>query len=105
MAALRPVWASLMTSRTPPRPRARSERSASGWGAPTGTIAATVRKAGVKSLTLTVVSPRSLVPVPDDVPLELAAVFGCAVLTGAAMTATTILDALPPSSTTEMEPR
>lgn len=32
---------------------------------------------------LTVVSPRSLVPVPDEVPLELAAVFGCAVLTGA----------------------
>lgn len=32
---------------------------------------------------VTVVSPRSLVPVPDDVPLELAAVFGCAVLTGA----------------------
>ena len=28
-----------------------------------------------------------------------------AVLTGAATTATTILDALPPSSTTEMEPR
>lgn len=32
---------------------------------------------------LTVVSPRSLVPVPDEVPLETAAVFGCAVLTGA----------------------
>ena len=32
---------------------------------------------------LTVVSPRSLVPVPDEVPLEVAAVFGCAVLTGA----------------------
>ena len=32
---------------------------------------------------LTVVSPRSLVPVPDAVPLETAAVFGCAVLTGA----------------------
>lgn len=31
----------------------------------------------------TVVSPRSLVPVPDEVPLETAAVFGCAVLTGA----------------------
>jgi alcohol dehydrogenase len=31
----------------------------------------------------TVVSPRSLVPVPDEVPLEIAAVFGCAVLTGA----------------------
>ncbi|WP_353952795.1 zinc-binding dehydrogenase [Knoellia sp. S7-12] len=31
----------------------------------------------------TVVSPRSLIPVPDDVPLETAAVFGCAVLTGA----------------------
>ncbi|MFC7487453.1 zinc-binding dehydrogenase [Knoellia sp. CPCC 206453] len=31
----------------------------------------------------TVVSPLSLVPVPDDVPLETAAVFGCAVLTGA----------------------
>lgn len=32
---------------------------------------------------LTVVSPRSLVPVPDEVPLDVAAVFGCAVLTGA----------------------
>lgn len=32
---------------------------------------------------LTVVSPRSLVRVPDEVPLEVAAVFGCAVLTGA----------------------
>ena len=32
---------------------------------------------------LTVVSPLSLVPVPDAVPLETAAVFGCAVLTGA----------------------
>lgn len=32
---------------------------------------------------LTVVSPRSLVPVPDAVPLQTAAVFGCAVLTGA----------------------
>jgi alcohol dehydrogenase len=32
---------------------------------------------------LTVVSPLSLVPVPDEVPLETAAVFGCAVLTGA----------------------
>lgn len=31
----------------------------------------------------TVVSPRSLVPVPDEVPLDVAAVFGCAVLTGA----------------------
>lgn len=31
---------------------------------------------------LTVLSPRSLVKVPDDVPLEIAAVFGCAVLTG-----------------------
>ncbi|EAQ00246.1 putative zinc-type alcohol dehydrogenase transmembrane protein [Janibacter sp. HTCC2649] len=31
----------------------------------------------------TVVSPRSLVKVPDEVPLETAAVFGCAVLTGA----------------------
>ena len=31
----------------------------------------------------TVVSPRSLVPVPDEVPLDIAAVFGCAVLTGA----------------------
>ena len=32
---------------------------------------------------LTVVSPLSLVPVPEAVPLETAAVFGCAVLTGA----------------------
>ncbi|MEO6021267.1 MAG: zinc-binding dehydrogenase [Knoellia sp.] len=32
---------------------------------------------------LTVVSPRSLVRVPDGVPLETAAIFGCAVLTGA----------------------
>jgi len=32
---------------------------------------------------LTLVSPRSLVPVPDEVPLDVAAVFGCAVLTGA----------------------
>ncbi|KGN33827.1 alcohol dehydrogenase [Knoellia sinensis KCTC 19936] len=32
---------------------------------------------------LTVLSPRSLVPVPDEVPLDVAAVFGCAVLTGA----------------------
>ncbi|MFC7489854.1 MULTISPECIES: zinc-binding dehydrogenase [unclassified Knoellia] len=32
---------------------------------------------------LTVVSPLSLVRVPDEVPLETAAVFGCAVLTGA----------------------
>lgn len=32
---------------------------------------------------LTVVSPRSLVRVPDEVPLDVAAVFGCAVLTGA----------------------
>lgn len=31
----------------------------------------------------TVVSPRSLVPVPDEIPLEIAAVFGCAILTGA----------------------
>ena len=31
----------------------------------------------------TVVSPRSLIPVPDEVPLDVAAVFGCAVLTGA----------------------
>ncbi|MGH8875721.1 MAG: zinc-binding dehydrogenase, partial [Acidimicrobiia bacterium] len=30
----------------------------------------------------TVVSPRSLIPVPEDVPLAVAAVFGCAVLTG-----------------------
>ena len=30
----------------------------------------------------TVMSPRSLIKVPDDVPLEVAAVFGCAVLTG-----------------------
>ncbi|PRY57549.1 alcohol dehydrogenase [Knoellia remsis] len=31
----------------------------------------------------TVVSPRSLIRVPDEVPLDVAAVFGCAVLTGA----------------------
>jgi alcohol dehydrogenase len=45
-----------------------------------------------------VVSEKSAVKVPDDLPFEIAALFGCAVLTGAGAVLNTAADALPASS-------
>ncbi|MEX0621100.1 MAG: alcohol dehydrogenase catalytic domain-containing protein, partial [Solirubrobacterales bacterium] len=45
-----------------------------------------------------VVSEKSAVKVPDDLPFEIAALFGCAVLTGAGAVLNTAADALPAGS-------
>jgi alcohol dehydrogenase len=45
-----------------------------------------------------VVSEKSAVKVPDDLPFDVAALFGCAVLTGAGAVLNTAADALPASS-------
>jgi alcohol dehydrogenase len=47
---------------------------------------------------LIVVSEKSAVKVPDELPFEIAALFGCAVLTGAGAVLNTAADALPASS-------
>jgi Zn-dependent alcohol dehydrogenase len=47
---------------------------------------------------LIVVSEKSAVKVPDDLPFEVAALFGCAVLTGAGAVLNTAAEALPASS-------
>lgn len=47
---------------------------------------------------LIVVSEKSAVKVPDDLPFEVAALFGCAVLTGAGAVLNTAADALPADS-------
>jgi alcohol dehydrogenase len=47
---------------------------------------------------LIVVSEKSAVRVPDDLPFEIAALFGCAVLTGAGAVLNTAAEALPASS-------
>ena len=46
-----------------------------------------------------VVSERSAIVVPDDLPFEIAALFGCAVLTGAGALLNTAAEALPAAST------